>query len=407
MQYSIYEGNMERLEKKLTRIQNKCNKYGVDFHFEVLGEEFKKVEDESGHMIDVRYIIVEASGEVKHNDWEFIATVDHRPEGNIIRSFKPDVEVPTRYWHTDKICEHCNTRRNRKDTYLIHNVSSDEWKQVGKTCLCEFTQGLDAEDVTRYISLFDSLIQGEAPYTGVSFVRYFPVEDVLHFAFETVKHFGYQSTSYSSRSTKDRVMQYYNLVVDHYAENREVGEYLQYEMDEVHFNPDAENNLKNAHDAIEWAKSYDMEVSGVDSYLHNLKMICSSEYCPSRDLGILISLSTTYLKHLKKIESENERQEKIKQESVSSEFLGSERERITVDVKSAECVYTTDTIYGMIHLYKFIDSEGNILMWSTSNWVDVDNVVSITGTVKSHEIYQEVKQTWLTRCKIKTEQINE
>ena len=44
---------------------------------------------------------------------------------------------------------------------------------------------------------------------------------------------------------------------------------------------------------------------------------------------------------------------------------------------------------------------------STSNWVDVDNVVSITGTVKSHEIYQEVKQTWLTRCKIKTEQINE
>ena len=28
MQYKIFEGNMERLEKKLQRISNKCKKYG-------------------------------------------------------------------------------------------------------------------------------------------------------------------------------------------------------------------------------------------------------------------------------------------------------------------------------------------------------------------------------------------
>ena len=43
MQYSIFEGNLERLEQKLVRIQNKCKKYGADFHYEVVGEEFKEV----------------------------------------------------------------------------------------------------------------------------------------------------------------------------------------------------------------------------------------------------------------------------------------------------------------------------------------------------------------------------
>lgn len=33
MTYKIFEGNLERLEKKLTRIANKCKKYGCDFRY--------------------------------------------------------------------------------------------------------------------------------------------------------------------------------------------------------------------------------------------------------------------------------------------------------------------------------------------------------------------------------------
>lgn len=32
MKYAIYEGNLDRLEKKLKRIFNKCKAYGCDFH---------------------------------------------------------------------------------------------------------------------------------------------------------------------------------------------------------------------------------------------------------------------------------------------------------------------------------------------------------------------------------------
>lgn len=47
MVYEIFEGNFERLEKKLNRIGNKCKKYGCDFCFSVIGETFREVIDES------------------------------------------------------------------------------------------------------------------------------------------------------------------------------------------------------------------------------------------------------------------------------------------------------------------------------------------------------------------------
>ena len=48
MAYSILEANMERLEKKLTRIQNKCKKFGCSFTYEKVGEEFKTLKDDRG-----------------------------------------------------------------------------------------------------------------------------------------------------------------------------------------------------------------------------------------------------------------------------------------------------------------------------------------------------------------------
>ena len=45
-QYSIYEGHMADLMKKITRIQNKCRKYGCEFHFAEIGEEFGSDETE-------------------------------------------------------------------------------------------------------------------------------------------------------------------------------------------------------------------------------------------------------------------------------------------------------------------------------------------------------------------------
>ena len=136
MTYEIHEDNMPRLEKKLTRICNKCRKYGCEFRFEKTGEIYRDVFvcDENGRIIigldgepvivKARFVIVEVEGIAKLNDWRFIATLEHTQSGNIINKC-PDakeIEVPKRYYNINPVCEHCNSKRARKNTYIVMNT---------------------------------------------------------------------------------------------------------------------------------------------------------------------------------------------------------------------------------------------------------------------------------------------
>ena len=121
MEYAIYEGNMERLEKKLTRIFNKCKAYGCDFHYQQTGEVFKELKDENGKTYNARFVLVEAEGTAVINDWEFIAEVDHTEKGNIITGV--GVEVPERYYISKPVCEHCNRIRQQVSSNRLEKVA--------------------------------------------------------------------------------------------------------------------------------------------------------------------------------------------------------------------------------------------------------------------------------------------
>lgn len=162
MQYAIYEGNIDRLRKKAKHIQNKCRKYGCNFRFEEVGEEFRKVKDENDKVSVRRFVLVEAEGTSIVNGWKFVATLNHTEEGNIIRA-ACDIEIPERFYTCSPCCEHCNSNRPRKETYIVLNEKTGEFKQVGKSCLKDFTNGMSIEGVSAYMSFFNDLIQGEAP----------------------------------------------------------------------------------------------------------------------------------------------------------------------------------------------------------------------------------------------------
>lgn len=118
MEYKIFEENMDRLEKKLNKIAAKCKKYGNEFVYEKVGEEYAEYKDENGSKYTVKYIIVNVEGKAVINNWKFIASVQHTEKGNIIKKCC-EVEVPKRYYTSEPVCEHCNSKRSRKDTYIV------------------------------------------------------------------------------------------------------------------------------------------------------------------------------------------------------------------------------------------------------------------------------------------------
>ena len=393
--YAIQEDNFDRLTKKLIRIKNKCAKYGKYFHMKTIGEEYRKFEYPTGENVIVRYILVDVTGSVVHDGWEFVAVIDHAESGNIIRQYNTELNIPDRYFHTAPICEHCKTKRNRKDTYLIHNVNTDEWKQVGKTCLTEFTNGMDADEIARYISLFDTVIAGNNVTIGAGNVTYyFKTLEVLQFAFETIKHFGYQKNSeFEERPTRLRCMQYYNLHhgMTQYMGTREI-EQCREEMLSVNFNAYAKSNVDKAQAAIEWASNVDTKNN---SYLNNLSVICNSQYCASRNLGFLVSLVPTYLRHLESAKlAENSTE-------YNSEFVGAPGDKVSFSPCSITCVYSNEFgYYGPTYMYKITDKDNNVYMWSTSKQINIDNRYEVSGVIKKHEEYKGVKQTWLIRCRL-------
>ena len=112
-------------------------------------EELKKAED-AGKIHYKRFIEVTIAGPApKLAGWTFVATLQHLTDEqgkrmNMLRSSPTFTgKIPDRFKTTDAVCDHCKAIRNRVDTYIVHNESTDEWKQIGSSCIKDFTGGND------------------------------------------------------------------------------------------------------------------------------------------------------------------------------------------------------------------------------------------------------------------------
>ena len=386
MRYAIYEGNLERLRKKMVRIQNKCRKYGCDFRYEEVGEEFREVTNEYGEVINTRFVLVEAEGHSVINGWRFVASLDHTAKGNIICK-ATDIEVPERYYCGDPVCEHCGNKRVRY-TFIVRNDETGEFKQVGRNCLCDYTHGMSAEGVAKYMDGIDELIQGEAT-TGCTITRYYNTEEYLRYVAETIRHFGYVKNSGYERSTRNRAENYYG--VDHgWRFIGDLREQYMNEMSACGFDANSEEATKKVADAVAWLNDQPED----NNYMHNLKTAVSLEAVSVGLFGVLASLFPTYDREL---EREAERRREA-EKGANSHWVGEVGKRITVEFVGAKVVTSWESMYGVTYVWKILDKDGNVFTWKTS--CDLPDSGKMVGTVKEHKEFRGVKQTELTRCRV-------
>lgn len=400
--YAVFEGNMERLEKKLNRISNKCSRFGCSFIFNVVGEEYRDIKNEQGQVETLRFVIIEAEGVAKLNGWQFIASVEHTEKGNIINRASFEIEVPERYYSSTSICEHCNTNRVRKDTFIVMNESTGEFKQVGKSCLADFTGGLSAEAIARYYSWFDELVKGEAVDFSGGYSRYFEASKLFPYYAETVRKFGFvkkfDDEGYANTyPTASRGFDFYALMEMGYAFNEETRRSIQQDMNKVSFDGNSPEAIADYQAAIAWLAEQDSS----NNYMHNLKTVCDLEYVSGKHLGIMASLFPTWKREILKAEERKEWEAKKTMQKKLSRHVGDVGQRFTFNVNSFELLTSWQTEWGTTYLYKMIDVAGNVLVWKSSKWIEEpDAIKTVTGTVKAHSEFNMIQQTELTRCKV-------
>jgi hypothetical protein len=415
MQYSIHEDNLPKLIEKLHRIENKCNKYGCTFSYAEVGEEFKNLQ----HYKEIegaygqrqlaktfekleRFVIIEVEGKAIINNWRFLATIEHTEAGNIIRSYS-EIAIPDKYKTVSAHCDHCNIDRYRKDSYLILNTVTNEIKQVGKSCLQDYTSGLSAEMAASFASYFNTIAELNDHESLGGFTRhYIDVLDVLLMANEVVKKAGFVS--------KSKAEELYTMPTSEIVK-------------ELMFNPDSQlahekiqkyginlktiDNDKNKAEVntmVEWAKSQ----SADNQYLNNLKVSVSNQYCEWRDIGILVSLPSAYFKAMEK-EADRIAREAEKANQPKSNYVGKVGDKISLQAVTITHIAHYETQYGITHIFKIIDSNGAVYVWRTNKshvenskgeYPAIESFTNIKGTIKEHKEYNGEKQTELTRCKV-------
>ena len=209
MEYRIPAENIEELRKTATRIQKKAEKHSCTVTYKEVGEEVVKELNEDGIEVYRKYILVEAEGEAKADGWVFVGTIEHTAQGNILRSISDELKIPERYRNAEPYCEHCHTKRARKDTYVVFNEETGEFKQVGKSCLKEFTKGLSVEMAAFILQWVKEVEEYCNLGSGYSITPYYKVTEVSKYFVETMKKFGWASSAAEEDSTKNVAMDFY------------------------------------------------------------------------------------------------------------------------------------------------------------------------------------------------------
>ena len=405
--FAIYEENIPKFEKALNRIKNKCIKYNCPFVYNTVGEEFKtetisRLEDGTplAHDIEItrRFVIIEVEAHPVIANWELVASLEHTKEGNIIHSINNNINIPERYYNVAPCCEHCNTNRRRKNSFIIHNIKTNEFKQVGKTCLSDFTGNVDAEWLASFYSAFEKLATFEAPQGGYNNnARYFPVIDLLAYTVAVTNIYGYCKSD-SKNATSETVKDFYIVSECKGYPFGDVTERIKEKMQAVNFKV-TEEDTATAEKIIAYVNS----IEDTNNYIHNIKTLCASDMVAYRNVNLLVSAITCYNRELERKAKEEAR----KKEVGKSKHIGNVKDRLTISVASWRCLTSWCNCYDGYNetatfLYQFIDNDGNIFTWKTQKHFDEDATLQeITGTVKSHNVFRGVKQTELTRCKVR------
>lgn len=387
--FSIPDTNMVELTEKLTHLQKRASKlHTTPISWRITGQEIKKVRDALHNVIDMVHHVIEVQGDIPVlNGWRFVASIDHvsTEDGNIISSIPNGLSDSTlaTYRQAMPICEHCLKNRQRNNTYLLENVKTGAIKQVGKTCLKDFTRTDDPLEIAEYMQVYyDTLLScsiAQDEYSSNGKREYASLETYLNHVAASIRLNGWVST------TKAR--DYPDMYPTKYAA---LDSLLPRRQEDIL--PVSIEDKARTVQALQWIRSLSDTSDAQTQFMYNLYIVCKSPVLAIKHAGIAAALFVAYDKAM-----QVEYERKQLRESI---YLGQIGDKITCTVlvtRETPC----EGAYGVTYLYSMIvEYTGSSVKWFASKQcLKVGKRYQLTGIVKTHEEYKGVKQTVFTRCK--------
>jgi hypothetical protein len=388
--YKIPADNIPKFEKQVAKLSRKSEKLGCGSIYFV---PFNTLEEKQKNGTVIRYVEVLFNGfeAPKLNGWSFVARIDHANEvGNIIRPI-PGATVPDYYRTADSNCDHCNRKRYRRDTFIVCNEEG-EYKQVGATCIKDFLGHGDPEKLAKMAELLgyaDEYARGAMNIGDDR--RYLDLEVYLsHCACMIEKH-GYLSRSKANELNATR------------EPGRELQTTASLALDNMFPAavkyaplPDAvtDTHVELAQKSIAWAQELGEDGKLLSDYEYNIHVLAATGYIEFRSVNYASSIVAGYMR-------KHNLFPQLEEKKISS-HVGAIGDKLAErEVELLGCFPRDNGRGGNTYFYRFADADGNVLTWSTATYINADkgDKLKLSGNVKKHDVFKEIKSTLLTHCK--------
>jgi len=391
--FEIPACNLDSLEQKIKKLNRKALKLNCQpITLETIGTLEKTPVSNSQDMNDYYFYhnITTTYHQIKLSGispiiagYELIASCEAMENGTLIKTI-PGKSYPEEYREL-LICEHCNSDRKRKYTFIVRHIETDTYKMVGKSCLKDFLGHVDPAFYASYLEIinisddseFDGIPAGAMRYDIVSF---------MNIVAAVIREKGFLSRSKASEldgvlPTSDIVEKIITDIIGKYTIDI------------------TENDKKLADDALNWCKN--LPEYNLNDYMYSIHLLSQERTIRIKDFGFVASIIPAYVKMIERQIEAERKATKTKEQSIS-DYVGTPGEKIQIELTYVK-FFHYDTMFGTIWIHKFEDNNGNIFVWKTSKAltdIKCSDNLKLKGSIKEHNEYKGEKQTILTRCKI-------
>lgn len=385
--YKVSEELKETFINKIEKIIKKGLKLEVKVSYHYVKEYFESI-SRNGKTITTKYFEYEVVGETPQiHGYEFIAVCEFLNDHNLINQ-NPFIktEIPEKF-KTYRECDHCQYKRNRKHTIILRNVETNEFISVGKACVKDFLGCDDPHNIALFLNAFGEF--NENDFMSCSGPSYVSIEEILNYAVAVINKFGFISKRRADEEELTRTSSLVNFnIFPPMMMNSKQRKFLVEITDK---------DVEKAKTVFNWFKENKQDLNSNNNYIYNLSLLVDEKYVKDSKIAIITSLVNMYDREMNNIEIE-----KAKKEGKVSEWIGKEKERIDFEI-TLKSIYVTEGYYGLVVIYNMEDENGNKIVWKTNknNLMEEGNSYTITGTIKDHSEWKSIKQTNITRVKIK------
>jgi hypothetical protein len=385
--FRCLDEDFEVLSKKIKHITKKLDKYNLHYNFEVIGETYETINifNEDGYKLKkvgetiVKVINYEFSmDEIELGDYDVIAVLDHTVKSennnnNMVYIVKEGSVIDKKYETIDGHCDHCKINRKRNKTVILQDMITGDIKQVGVSCLKEYT-GINDIDIIKNFTDIQDIINGmndfeEKVRMSGGNSKYIKVKKYLAKCISLIEKDGYKKSD-----TK------YDALKLLYSEN------------------DIEEYIKKADEVIEYFKNKNYNALD-NNFMYNLRIALLQEVM-SGENGFV---AYAYVAYKKELDKDIQKELKIKNQMG---YYGNIGDKIVLKNVKVFLLTSYETSFDGYHevttrIYKLINEDNYVFIWKTANFIDGDEVAELKGTIKNHSEYNNEYQTELTRCRIK------